>query len=150
MDPDTSITVSRLVDAPAERVFALLADPDRHPDLDASGMVRASRTHLAITEIGEVFVMDMYVEQMGEYTTENHVVVYEEDRAIGWAPASPGERPTGQTFVWRLEEADADATVVTQTLDWSAVENPDLLAMMPVIDRAGLAASLDLLAEALE
>ena len=142
--------MSRLVDAPCERVFALLADPDRHPDLDASGMVRASRTHLAITEIGEVFVMDMHAELRGDYATENHVVVYEEDRAIGWAPADPGERPAGHTYVYRLDEADADGTTVTQTLDWSAVEDPELLALMPVIDRAGLAASLDLLAEALE
>ncbi len=57
---DTSISVTGTVDAPVERVFALLADPDRHPDLDASGMVRHSETHLAITELGDVFMMAMH------------------------------------------------------------------------------------------
>ena len=78
---DRSIQVSRTIDAPPERTFALIADPDRHPDLDSSGMVRASRTHLAIEELGDVFTMDMHNELFGDYTIENHVVVYEPDVA---------------------------------------------------------------------
>src|SRR5262249_34293930 len=37
-----SITVSRVVDAPAARVFAFLADPANHVALDTSGMVRGA------------------------------------------------------------------------------------------------------------
>jgi uncharacterized protein YndB with AHSA1/START domain len=148
MTSDRSIEVSRLVDAPPERAFALVADPDRHPDLDASGMVRASQTHLALTELGDVFTMDMHNEQMGDYTVENHVVVYEPDSALGWAPAGPGQRPAGYTWTYTFE-ADGDATRVTLTYDWSAVTDPQLLEFFPVVDADTLDASLGLLAEAL-
>ena len=34
------VSVERFIKAPAERVFALLADPSRHRELDGSGTVR--------------------------------------------------------------------------------------------------------------
>ncbi len=145
---DRSIQVSRTIDAPPERTFALIADPDRHPDLDASGMVRASRTHLAIEELGDVFTMDMHNELFGDYTIENHVIVYEPDIALGWAPAGVGEAPAGHTWIYRLAP-DGDGTIVTLTYDWSGITDPEMLKYFPVIDADGLAASLDLLAEAL-
>jgi uncharacterized protein YndB with AHSA1/START domain len=146
---ESSITVSRTVDAPPERTFALIADPDRHPDLDASGMVRASQTHLAIEELGDVFTMDMHNDRFGDYTMENHVVVYEPDTALGWAPAAPGAAPSGYTWVYRLAPDGEDDTKVTLTYDWSAVTDEAFRKFFPVIDADGLAASLDLLAEAL-
>ena len=145
---DKSITVSRFVDAPPERVFMLLADPDRHPDLDASGTVRASQTHLALTEVGDVFVMDMHGQDYGDYTVHNEVVVYDEDREISWAPMSTDGTPGGQTWTYHLEP-DGDGTMVTHIYDWSRVTLERLLPYVPVTDAAGLAASLDLLADAL-
>jgi uncharacterized protein YndB with AHSA1/START domain len=145
---DRSIQVSRTIDAPPERTFALIADPDRHPDLDTSGMVRASRTHLAIEELGDVFTMDMHNEVLGDYTIDNHVVVYEPDVALGWAPGPVGEAPMGHTWTYRLAP-EGDSTVVTLTYDWSAVTDETLLTYLPIVDVDGLAASLDLLAEAL-
>jgi hypothetical protein len=38
-DAERSRTVRRTVDAPATAVFAVLADPGRHPELDGSGTV---------------------------------------------------------------------------------------------------------------
>jgi uncharacterized protein YndB with AHSA1/START domain len=145
---DRSIQVSRTIDAPPERTFALIADPDRHPDLDASGMIRASRTHLAIEELGDVFTMDMHNDVFGDYTMDNHVIVYEPDVALGWAPAAQGEAPSGYTWIYRLAPV-GDGTSVTLTYDWSAVTDPEMLRYFPVIDADGLAASLDLLAAAL-
>ena len=139
---DTSITASGVVDAPVERVFALLADPDRHRDLDASGMIRHTESHLAITEVGDVFTMAMHNEMMGDYQIENHVVVYEPDRAIGWAPAAVGQRPAGHTYTWYLVATDDDHTEVTQTYDWSAVGDPELLPYFPVVSADQLAASI--------
>ena len=104
---DASITVTGIVAAPVERVFALLADPDRHPELDASGMLRHAGTHVALTAIGDVFTMAM--QNAGDYEVENHVVVFEPDRAIGWAPALPGQTPAGHTFVWRLTRPETSA-----------------------------------------
>lgn len=139
---DTSITVSDVVDAPVERVFALLADPDRHRDLDASGMIRHSESHLAITEVGDVFTMAMHHELFGDYEVDNHVVVYEPDRAIGWAPAVRDGEPVGHTYVWRLRPTDDDRTELSQTYDWSAITDPDRLARFPFVSAEVLAASL--------
>lgn len=146
---DTSITVSGVVDAPVERVFALLADPDRHRDLDASGMIRHSETHLAITEVGDVFTMAMHNQMMGEYEIDNHVVVYEPDRAIGWAPGGQGKPPAGHTYTWRLAPTDDDHTEVSQTYDWSAIEDPELLPYFPVVSADQLTESITRLGAAL-
>jgi uncharacterized protein YndB with AHSA1/START domain len=146
---DTSITVSGVVDAPVERVFALLADPDRHRDLDASGMIRHSETHLAITEVGDVFTMAMHNESMGDYEIDNHVVVYEPDRAIGWAPGAHGKGPAGHTYTWYLAPTDDDHTEVSQTYDWSAIDDPGLLPYFPVVTAEQLTESIARLESAL-
>ncbi|MGH3502019.1 MAG: antibiotic biosynthesis monooxygenase [Nocardioidaceae bacterium] len=144
-----SIQVTRTVDAPPERVFALLADPDRHRDLDETGMIQHSHHPGALTELGEVFVMDMHSELMSDYRVDNHVVVYEPNAAIGWAPAAPGQRPAGHTFVYRLTPDGPQRTLVTQTYDWSAFTDEDAQPYLPVVNRDQLAASLDRLAAAL-
>ncbi|GLZ46129.1 polyketide cyclase [Actinomycetospora sp. NBRC 106375] len=124
---DTRISVSDTLDAPVERVFALLADPDRHPDLDGSGTVRASHTHLAITEVGDVFVMEMEHPARGHYRVENHVVRYEPDRALAWAPAKPGAQPSGHVWGWELAPTDDDQTLVTHYHDWADLTDPEIL-----------------------
>ena len=102
MSPDVRrIRVSRVVYASTARIFAFLARPDNHPMLDTSGMIRASAHRGRLTAVGQVFVMDMHNEFRGDHQVENHVVVFEPDRAIGWAPAEPGREPAGHTFVWR-------------------------------------------------
>ena len=150
---DTHLSVSDTLDAPVERVFALLADPDRHPDLDGSGTVRASRTHLAITEVGDVFVVEMEHPDRGRYTVENHVVRYEPDRALAWAPARPGAEPSGHVWSWELAPDDGpdggDRTVVTHTHDWSAVTDPEVLARVDEVDAEQMRMSIGRLAEAL-
>ena len=37
---DRVVTVERVIPAPPERIFAILADPRRHPEVDGSGTVR--------------------------------------------------------------------------------------------------------------
>lgn len=146
---DTSLSVTAVLDAPVERVFPLLADPDRHPDIDGSGMVRHSESHLAITELGDVFTMVMENPVMGRYEMENHVVVYEPDRAIGWAPARPGQPPAGHTWTWTMTPVDDDHTEVTHTYDWSAVTDPDLLGYFPAVTTEQMQESLRRLDEVL-
>jgi uncharacterized protein YndB with AHSA1/START domain len=124
---DTQISVTGTVDAPVERVFALLADPDRHPDLDGSGTVLASHTHLAITEVGDVFVIEMEHPARGRYRVENHVVRYEPDRALAWMPAAVGQAPSGHVWGWELESTADDRTLVTHYHDWSALTDPEVL-----------------------
>jgi len=144
------IQVSRLVSAPVGRIFAFLADTDNHRLLDTSGMIRGSADHAIVVGVGSVFVMDMHNDIKGSHQVENHVVVYEPDRALGWAPAEPGHEPAGHTYVWRLEPDGEDRTVVSQTYDWSAFTHLDMLPHLPVVNREQLRGSLDQLADAVE
>jgi uncharacterized protein YndB with AHSA1/START domain len=141
----------RVVDATPDRVFALLATPDRHPDLDASGTVRGSRTHRPISGVGDVFVMEMHGADMGDYLTDNHVVAFEPNREIAWAPATHGGDRGGQVWTYRLEPANGRwGTRVTHVYDWSGVTLERLLPYLPVVDAAGLAATLERLVEFVE
>ncbi len=143
------IRVSRIIEAPIERVFAMLADPDRHPDLDGSGTLRASKTHTVLTEVGDVFIMDMHAEDLGDYRSQSVVTTYVRDRALGWSSGPVDHEPFGHTFTFTLEPDGDDHTLVTQTYDWSAVTDERLLATMPRVSSEDLTRSLDQLAAAL-
>lgn len=142
------ITVSRVVDAPVERVFAFLADPDRHPDIDGSGRLRAARTHTALTDVGEVFTTEMHDQEGGKYRTDNIVTTYVRDQAIGWAPGPAGHDPIGYTYTFQLTPQGPSSTLVSQIYDWSAVPE-ELIPTMPAVTRDQLVAGLDRMAAAL-
>jgi hypothetical protein len=137
-DDSTEAKVSRRIEAPAARIFAILADPQRHPDLDGSShftgdsqMLRGAVTSDIITGVGDVFAMKMYFDHIGDYVIFNHVVEFEPNRRIGWAP-SPGDvaasndgrfplgEPTGQRWRFELTSDGPDATVVTESYDDSS------------------------------
>jgi uncharacterized protein YndB with AHSA1/START domain len=126
------ITVSRRICAPASEIFQLLANPGRHRDLDGSGMLRGLVSGTTISRVGDVFVMQMYFAELGDYQMINHVVEYEPDRRIGWEPeaghghpnAEPAaDRPArwGQRWSFELTPDGPDATVVTEIFDCSRV-----------------------------
>jgi uncharacterized protein YndB with AHSA1/START domain len=148
--PRRRIEVSRVINAPAAKVFAFLSRPDNHLVLDTSGMIRGSADHHTVTAAGEVFVMNMHNEIKGDHQVENHVIRYEPGRAIGWAPAEPGSEPAGHTWTWQLIPKGQTQTRVTEIYDWSSFRNVEMLDHLPVIDRAQMQASLDRLAEALK
>ena len=90
MDDNRQLQVSRVIDAPPERIFAVLADPARHRELDSAGMLRGLDSGDApVTAVGQAFVMNMNQDGIGDYQMRSEVVVYEADRRIGWAPAMP-------------------------------------------------------------
>lgn len=114
-----SITVQRLIPAPPDKIFDLLADPARHVEIDGSGSVRESRGGSRRLGLGDSFGMDM---RLGvAYSTLNRVVEFEEDRRIAWQTLAGGPLArvvTGRT--WRYElEPRADGTLVKETWDIS-------------------------------
>ncbi len=130
--PRGLVSESRRINAPAERIFALLADPHRHLDLDGSQMLRGIAEGAAITGVGDVFVMNMYFDRLGgDYVMRNHVVEFAPPRRIAWAPAPGDERSAGDRFaidesvghrwVYDLMPDGPDATVVTETYDCTRV-----------------------------
>ena len=130
------VTVSRRIEAPAESIFRILADPSRHPDLDGSGMLRSVVTNRVISAVGDVFVMKMYFERLGDYEMNNRVVEFEPNRRIAWEPepgqGHPDAAPGADAAKWRhrwafdLEPDGEGSTVVTEIYDCSLV---------PVVER---------------
>jgi hypothetical protein len=123
------VAVSRRIEAPADQIFAILADPNRHTELDGTDMLRGVATGGPISGVGDRFVMNMYFDHFGgDYMMDNHVVEFEPGRRIAWAPAagdkragnggSPIGEPLGHRWIFDLV-ADGDATVVTETYDCS-------------------------------
>jgi hypothetical protein len=64
---DGSVPVSRRIEAPAEQLFALLADLANHPLFDGSGMVLEPAPAVRLSGTGDMFVMNMHHVRSGFY-----------------------------------------------------------------------------------
>jgi len=147
-DAPERISVERVIDAPPERIFDVLADPAQHAVIDGSGTVHEPRAGSPERlSKGAKFGMSM---RMGvPYRTANTVVEFEENRRIGWwhwahnlwlyelepvdlsdALASSGSAAS----VGRAADA-ADATLVRESFDWSRSRAPWILKPMGFLSR---------------
>ena len=122
-----NVSASLTVAVAAARVFAVLADPATHAAIDGTGWVQEAADRVSLTEVGQVFLMDMYHpgHPNGNYQTANKVHVLDPPRAIGWLTGQ--EKGDGQLefggWMWRydLVPLGPSETEVTLTYDWSAV-----------------------------
>lgn len=146
----TSVSATRTVAAPAADLFAVVADPRRHAEVDGSGMVVGDDVTGPITAVGEVFRMHVRHPRAGDYDTDNHVSRFEDGRLLAWRTAGVDKEPAGWEWSWRFDPLDDGATRVTLTCDWSAVDDPAVLERMsfPVVPQPDLERSLDRLAAA--
>lgn len=141
---DTSIAVTRTLDATPDAIFDVLSNPERHHEIDGSGTVVSDDRTDRIQAAGDVFRMNMTREAMGgDYQTDNHVIGFDPNKLIAWKTAPAGEEPPGWQWVWELNATDSSTTDVTLTYDWSAMD-PQLAQEvgMPVISEDDLEASL--------
>jgi hypothetical protein len=122
------VTVSTMIDATPEAVFAVLVDPSTHPAIDGTGWVRGPVDGDLITAAGQVFRMAMFHEDHPDHDYEmaNLVEVLDEPRAIAWRPGTESPETGELSFggwTWRydLEAIGPSQTTVTLTYDWSAV-----------------------------
>lgn len=148
---DTSLSVSRTIDAPASEIFSLLSLPARHHEFDGSGMVRSAENTERISKTGEVFVMNMHAEDMGgDYQMFNHVTAFDSNKMIGWQPAQEKNKtePAGWEWLYTLESQGSDSTLVTLTYDWSKVTDKKLASIFPKVSADELEDSLNQLAAA--
>lgn len=148
---DTKVSASRTIDAAPEDIFDVLNNPERHAQLDGSGMVVSDDTSDRITRTGQKFTMNMQWDQMGgDYKTDNHVIGYEENKLLAWKTAPAGEEPPGWEWVWGLTPLGRHSTEVSVTYDWSAVTDKELLKKIsfPVVSEQDLESSLGNLAAA--
>lgn len=147
---ETSITVQRTIDAPADQIFEVLSNPARHADFDGSGFVRSDDRSDRVTRTGEKFTMNMTGDHMGgDYQTDNHVTGYDKNHMLAWKTAPAGTDPPGWEWMYELEPEGPNATEVRLTYDWSKVTDQALLKKLkfPLVSKAQLEDSLAKLAE---
>ena len=158
MDTSKNLQASKVIDAPAHDIFALLADPNRHLELDGADMIRGVEGDAPpIAGIGQEFAMNMHQDALGDYRMLNTVTAYVADSRIGWGPRLDptcelaenmgGVDASGHTYTYDLRDVDG-GTEVTQTYEWMSVKDPQFEAMFPVVNEQQLAATLDRLDDA--
>ena len=132
------VEASRRIEAPADLIFEILANPRRHVDFDGSDMLRGALLDHPISDVGDTFTMKMH--RLGDdYLMINHVVEFEADRRLFWEPA-PGDPsraenddpakvgiPAGYRWGYILAPDGNDATVVTEVFDYGPLPE-DLLS----------------------
>lgn len=159
MDTDKKLQATKVIDAPAEAVFALLSDPNQHSAIDGADSIRGVEgTTPPISGIGQVFTMNMHADDLGDYRMVNSVTAYVPGARIGWAPkVDPtcelaeklgGMDASGHTFTYDLREVDG-GTEVTSVYDWTGVKDPQFEKMFPRVSQEQLAGTLDRLASAM-
>lgn len=112
-----TMTVERVIPAPAAAIFDLLADPAGQQRIDGSGTVRKARSGGRRLALGDTFGMDMHLGV--PYATRNVVTEFEEDRLIAWRTLAGGPLAhvfTGRTWRYQLEPVEG-GTLVRETWD---------------------------------
>ncbi len=143
-----TISVDRIIPAAPERIFDVLADPARHPEIDGSGSVKAptadAPTRLAL---GATFQMSM--KRGIGYSMVNTVTEFVENQQIAWSPKPAngrGARFVGRIWRYTLEPVDG-GTKVTETWDISKEALRPVLRYVAVRDtRKSMEKSLENLA----
>ena len=153
MTESTSNTNSatRVIDAPAAEIFALLADPSRHAETDNSGMVVSADTDAKLEKVGDIFVMNMTKED-GDYQTRNEVFAFQENKVIGWQNLAnlTADVEVGAKWLYELASEGSDKTSVTLTYDRSEIESDAVRKMSETFDDSVMEESLAALAAALD
>jgi uncharacterized protein YndB with AHSA1/START domain len=112
-------SVERTIPQPAEAIFAFLAAPRRHHEIDGSGTVHEAKSGPERVKLGDKFTMAM--KRGVPYKTHNTVVEFEDNRRIAWQPRAT--EPFGSIFggpIWRYElEPVEGGTRVIETWDIS-------------------------------
>ena len=143
------ITVERTINAPADRIFALLSDAAKHSEIDGSGTVQGTRQDTRPLKLGTKFGMEMH---MGVgYKTSNEVVEFEQDRRIAWKTTGAKGLVGGRIWRYELEPVDG-GTLVKETWDVSQDKQKFYLkrSRMAPAAKVGMRNTLERIASILE
>src|ERR1700710_1797936 len=122
---DERYEVTRLIEAPAAKIFAVLSDPKGHVRIDASGMLQSAEG-APVTKVGDTFTVHMDREAlgdlpMGKYTVQIHITRFEPDAVIEWTVTGNRNPPINQFYGYELSPSGT-GTTVTSYYDWSRIE----------------------------
>jgi hypothetical protein len=100
-----------VINAPAEKIFAVLSNPHRHKEIDGSATIQENISGPDKLILGSKFGMQMHLGI--DYRIRNTVVEYKENELIAW-------RHLGR-WIWRYELVNIgpQTTQVTETFDAS-------------------------------
>jgi uncharacterized protein YndB with AHSA1/START domain len=119
------VSVERVIAAPADRIFELLANPDRHHDIDGSGSVRDAKQSPPRLTMGAQFGMSMHLGI--KYSTVNEIIEFDDGKRIAWQ-TRPAGNLQGRFFggrIWRYElEPAGGGTLVRESWDISQEKGP--------------------------
>jgi uncharacterized protein YndB with AHSA1/START domain len=153
MDGNT-VSVERVIKAPPDKIFALLADAGKHASFDGSESVNHASQKSVPLSMGSRFGMAMRGRKetlFVPYRTTNTVIEYEKDRRIAWKTTALGGLLGGR--IWRYELSPADGgTLVRETWDVSEDKQKPLITSgsMPKQTENGIRATLERMAQLLE
>ncbi len=122
-----SVRATMVIKAPAQAIFAVLADPAKHAAIDGTGWVRDSLDSAPLSAVGQMFGISMYHPNHpdGHYRMVNRVQVFDPPSTISWEPGNEAGDGTvsfpGWTWRYDLMPAGPSSTTVTLSYDWSAV-----------------------------
>src|SRR5258708_35588157 len=116
------ISATKVINASAEAIFAVLADPAKHAAIDGTGRVRETLDSKPLTATGQIFRMSMYHENHpdGTYQMANRVQVFDAPRTISWEPgqeAGDGTLRFGG-WIWRYDLTPAGPSNTSVTLSY--------------------------------
>jgi hypothetical protein len=150
-----TVSVERVNVAPADAIFALIADAGKHSAFDGSGTVDHSTQESQPLSLGSKFGMSMRSRPESlflPYRTTNTVVEFEPDRRIAWK-TTMGPLGLIGGRIWRYELTPAErGTLVCETWDVSEDRQRPMLKMggMPKQAEDGMRATLERIAALLE
>jgi uncharacterized protein YndB with AHSA1/START domain len=111
-DDKDVVAVERVIAAPPDAIFDLLADPARHKEIDGSGTVQGVKGTNGRLQLGSTFGMSM---KLGvPYSMSNTVVEFEENRRIAWQTRGGGKigsKVGGRIWRYELEPVDGGTRV---------------------------------------
>ena len=146
--PDDRLVLTRRIAAPANVVFAVITDPNRHVDIDGSGMLMAAPNAKPLRAVGDTFDMDMDREPlgdlpMGKYKVRNTVTKLVPDVTLEWNVGGIDQPPFGHVYGYELAAVGDGETDVTLYCDWTGVRASSIRDRFPIVPAHMLEKSLD-------
>ena len=117
------VKATQVIEAPADVIFELIADPARQPEWDGNDNLTSAEPGQRVHAVGDVFRMTL----TNGKTRENHIVEFEAGMLIAWRPSPIGKPQPGHLWRWELAPLEGSRTQVTHTYDWSRLDDPERL-----------------------